>query len=458
MDLLFKEFSPVTAQQWKEQIVKDLKATDFKDLFWKTNNGTIVKPFFTSEDQEEKVSPLFRESDWDVCEQIRVKDEKAANERALTALKGGASGLSFYIHKKINAKILLKDISLEHIYTQFFISNDALHILDDLKEFYGKTNPFDGKIKCFVNIDPLCLFAFFGEWHDDEDKDLSVLKQLMHIPVNVSLYQEAGANTINELAFGLAHLNEYFNYLDKNKSLKNKTLHFTFSAGGDFFNEIAKLRAFRKLVTLLQEQYKTNFPLHIHAQTAQINKSSIDAYTNMLRTTTEGMSAVIGGCNSLCVLPFDEGFESGHETDTNLFGARISRNQQHVFKEESYLNKVADISSGSYYLETLTGQLAEQSWEQFKAIESNGGFVASLKNNFIQNIIEKDAENILSQVKEGKLILVGVNKYQNPKEAIKDSSYVVLPVKDEKKKPVKRIEPLRLAYSFEREKVMQKLD
>ncbi|MCE3229243.1 MAG: methylmalonyl-CoA mutase [Bacteroidetes bacterium] len=448
---LFEEFSPVTAQQWKDQIVKDLKGIDFNQLVWKTNNGFDVKPFYTSEDLKENKSPLFSGNHWDICEQINVKDEKKANEQAINALKGGASGLSFYIHKKIDTKTLIKDISLEHIYTQFFISNDCLHVIDDLKEYYGKKNEFDGKIKCFVNIDPLCLFAFYGEWHDDETKDLSTLNKLVHIPVNVSLYQEAGANTVNELALGLAHLNEYFNYFDNNKTLKDKTLHFIFAVSGDFYNEIAKFRAFRKLVALLQEQYATDFPIHIQAQTAQINKSGLDAYTNMLRTTTEALSAVIGGCDSLSVLPFNYGFE-----DATEFSSRISRNQQHILREESYLDKVADISAGSYYIETLTDQLAEKAWEQFKVIEKEGGFIAGIKNNFIQDMIAKDAEQLLSQVKEGKMILVGVNKFQDPKEKELKNSFLVKS-KEDSKPPYQRIKPIRLAHSYEEEKIKVKL-
>ncbi|MCE3260229.1 MAG: methylmalonyl-CoA mutase [Bacteroidetes bacterium] len=443
---LFKEFSPITAQQWKEQIVKDLKGVDFNQLIWKTRNGIEVKPFYTAEDLKGTPAPAFSESKWEICEQINVKDEKKANAQALEALKGGASGLSFYIHKKIDTKTLIRDISLEHIYSQFFISNDCLHVLDDLKEYYGKKNAFDGKQKCFVNIDPLCLLAFYGEWHENEEKDLSVLNKLVHIPVNVSLYQEAGATTVNELAIGLAHLNEYFNYLNSNKKLSDKTLHFIFAVNGDFYNEIAKFRAFRKLVTLVQEQYGTNFPVHIQVQTAQINKSGLDAYTNMLRTTTEAMSAVIGGCDSLSVLPFNYGFEEPSD-----FSSRISRNQQHILKEESYLDKVADISAGSYYIETLTEDLAEKAWEKFKALEKEGGFIAGITSGSIQDMIAKDANAILCDVKETKMVLVGVNKFQDPKEKTLKNLFQVKS-KEDSKPPYKRIKPIRLAFAFEEEK------
>ncbi|HXB41098.1 MAG TPA: methylmalonyl-CoA mutase family protein, partial [Bacteroidia bacterium] len=395
----------------------DLKGEGFEKLIWHNPNGFDINPFYTSEDLNNKPEPLFTHKHWDVCEQITVNDEKKANKRALKALQGGASGLSFYIYKKMDTVTLLKNISLEHIYTQFFISNDAFHVLNDLKNVYGKINPHDGQIKCFVNIDPLSLFAFYGEWHDNEEKDLSVLEQMLHIPVNVSLYSEAGTDTVTELAIGLAHTNEYFNYLESKKLLKDKTLHFTFSSGTDFFTEIAKLRAFRKLVTLLQQQYKVNFKIHIHAQTTQQNKSNHDAYNNMLRTTTEGMSAVIGGCNSLSVLPYNETFEEASE-----FSARISRNQQLIFKEESYLDKVADIGAGSYYIEKLTDELAEKAWEEFKIIESKGGFIACMKSGFLQTEIKKQAEILITKFKEEKIILVGVNKFQNKNEKSKAPS------------------------------------
>jgi methylmalonyl-CoA mutase len=450
MENLFKEFGGVTSAQWKEQINKDLKGVGFDQLIWKTHNGFDVNPFYNSEDLKVKHEPLFNNSDWDICEQIMVADEKEANKKALQALEGGASGLSFFINKKINTAALIKGISLEHIYSQFTISNDALNVLDDLKSYYGKVNTYDGKIKCFVNIDPLHLFAFYGEWHDDQAKDLSVLNELNHIPVNVGLYEDAGANTVNELAIGLAHTNEYFNYLSEQNNLKDKSLHFSFSVAPDFFTEIAKFRAFRKLIALLQEQYETNFAIHIHAQTTMADKSCMDIYNNMLRTTTEAMSAVIGGANSLTILPYNEGFEKSTE-----FSSRISRNQQHILKDESYLNKVADISAGSYYIESITDSIAEKAWEQFKMIESKGGYIACLKNNFIQDLISEGANSLQKEFNEGKLILVGVNKYENRNESV---NYFGGKTTVIEKREINPIKPIRIASEKEKERSITKVD
>ncbi|MGZ3882602.1 MAG: methylmalonyl-CoA mutase family protein [Bacteroidia bacterium] len=443
MQHLFTEFSPSTKQQWKEQIIKDLKGIDFNLLTWKTHNGLDIAPFYTPEDLHSPTPPLFAHQGWDICEQITVTDEAEANARALKALENGASGLAFYIHKKINTAALINGISLEHIYSQFFLSNDALHVLSDLKQVYGQVNPHDHKLKCFAHVDPLSLYAYYGEWHASLEQDLSVLKQLIHIPVNVSLYEEAGAGTVNELAIGLAHLNEHFNYLSEQNDLQTKqAVHTIFSVAPDFFTEIAKLRAWRKLIALLQQQYGIGLPVHLHVQTAQIDKSSMDAYTNMLRTTTEAMSAVIGGADSICVLPYNEMYEKA--TD---FSSRIALNQQHVLKNESYLDKVSDIAAGSYYIESLTDSIAEKAWEQFKMIESKGGFIACMKSGFIQDLIAADAAVLQQEVKENKLILVGVNKFQNLKEVIK-------PLAGSKpsgrKTEIRPIQPIRLAEAFER--------
>ncbi len=440
MEKLFTEFKGITNEQWKEQIIKDLKGIDFNTLTWHTQNEFDVKPFYTAEDIADNTKPIFAHLDWDICERIEVTDEKQANHQALQALQKGASGLVFYIHKKINTALLIKDISLEHVYSEFIISNDALHVLSDLKNEYGKINSFEEKIKCFVSIDPIHLFAYYGEWHQSQEKDLETLKKLIHIPVNASLYQEAGSNQVNELAFALAHCNEYFNYLNEAKVLSDKLIHVTFSIGGDFFTEIAKLRALRKLMNLLQEQYQTHFPLHIHCKTSQLNKSEKDAYTNLLRSTTEAMSAVIGGTDSLSISPYDDSF-----SEANEFSSRMAINQHHILKDESYLNKVEDIATGSYYIESLSEQLAEKAWLKFKELETKGGFIASLNSGFIQETIESDFNFISKTYKENKAILIGVNKYQNTTETKQTLKKRDVSANG---KNIKRILPKRLTELF----------
>lgn len=391
MQKLFTEFNFTTAAQWKEQLVKDLKGIDYNTLVWKTNSGINVQPFYTKENLTTNPTPVFAKNDWAICENVLVTDAKAANAQALNALQNGASGLVFHVTKQTDFAVLLKGILLQHIYSLFMVKSE---FEKELTTFLSSISIGD---TCFVECDT----TLDGKVE---------LRSTSSICINTNLYQEAGANTINELAFSIAHLNEYLNVAPT--SIKN--VHINISVGGDFFMEIAKLRALRKLVGFLLNQYEIKADIHIHAQTTLINKSTIDSYNNMLRSTTEAMSASIGGANSIVVLPFDVEFNS-----QNDFSSRMARNQQLILKDESYLNVVADMSAGSYYIETLTETLCEKAWEQFKIIESKGGLLACLKSNYIQDMISKDAETLIQQFKEGKLVLVGVNKFQNKNEEMK---------------------------------------
>jgi methylmalonyl-CoA mutase len=390
MQKLFTEFTATTAAQWKEQLVKDLKGIDYNTLVWKTNSGIEVQPFYTHENLNNSPSPIFTISDWAICETIFVTDAKTANAQALNALRNGASGLVFHITHKTDFLILLNEVLLQYIYTLFVVPPE---FEKELAVFLSSISVGDN---CFVECDT----TLNGKVE---------LQKTSSICMSTNLYQEAGANTINELAFSIAHLNEYLNIASSSIT----TIHLNVSVGGDFFMEIAKLRALRKLINFLLNEYKLTANIHIHAQTTSINKSVVDSYNNMLRSTTEAMSASIGGANSIAVLPFDLEFNP-----QNDFSSRMARNQQLILKDESYLNKVADMAAGSYYIETLTETLCEKSWEQFKVIESKGGILASLKSNYIQESISKDAEALIKQFKEGKLVLVGVNKFQNKNEGV----------------------------------------
>lgn len=436
---LFSEFPHSSAEEWEKKIIQDLKIKSLNDIT-KQNGSLRTLPFYTEKDLTSKITSVRTDNGWETCESIFVNNEKEANQLALEALKGGASGLVFNLPKQTDLKTLLKNISIEHIYTQFNISNDSLHAIKDLNEYYLKPNKFNKRSTCFVNLDPLYLLAKFGEWHESEEKDLSQIKALKHITVNAVLYKESGADVVNELAFTLTHLNEYFNYLGEKKLKESKYIHLSFSQSNDFFTEIAKLRAIRKLVALLQKAWEIKIPLHLHSQTALLNKSSMDAYTNLLRTSTESMSAVLGGSDSVSVLPFNEGFSS----DKN-FSNRIARNQLHILKEESYLDKVADIAYGSYYIENLTETIAQQAWNAFKEIEKNGGFLAGLKTGELQKLISDNAKILQADYLENKKTLVGVNKFQNKNEkniAVKSKAKF-------NKKDVEPFETIRLAHKFE---------
>ena len=303
------------------------------------------------------------------------------------------------------------------------------------------------KVNVSICLDVIHHLAETGNWYQNQEQDLLLVSKNQHpsfktIGIDASLYQNAGATQSFELACALAHAHEYLVKISENNKATDSTFRFTLAIGSDFFGEIAKLRALRKLWAIISKEYAVNPELHLHGETSFLNKSSLDAYTNMLRTSTEGMSAVIGGCNSLTIHPFNESFEN-----TSAFSERMARNQQLIFKEESYLHQTSDMGAGSYYIETLTNQLAEKAWDAFKQIEEKGGFIACLKSNYIQNTIQEQAGQLIDQFKETQLVLVGVNKFQNPKET--NTTEVKKQVQEQTANTlIEVIKPLSLAEHF----------
>jgi len=183
--------------------------------------------------------------------------------------------------------------------------------------------------------------------------------------------------------------------------------------------EIAKLRAARMLWTRIAEQYKPHNPeslkVAIHATTGTWNKSVYDPYVNLLRLTTECMSAAIGGANAITVLPFNNTYK-----ETDEFSARIARNIQIILKEEAYLDKVIDPAAGSYYIESLTDEIAQISWNKFREIEESGGMITVMENGSVKKDIEKVAAQRNMDIAMRKTPILGTNIFPNLKETILD--------------------------------------
>jgi methylmalonyl-CoA mutase len=240
-------------------------------------------------------------------------------------------------------------------------------------------------------------------------------------------FNNAGANTVQELAFSLSAGNDYMSNLTDlgvDATLINKKLKFHFGIGGNYFFEIAKFRAARFLWGQIMQKYgvsKEESQMHIHAQTTEWNKTIYDPYTNMLRTTTEAMSAVLGGVESLTVDPFNKIFE-----DTNNFSERIARNQQIVLKEEAYFDKVTDPAAGSYYIENLTNEIAQKAWKLFLEIENKGGYIKAFMEGFIQNMLSEEAKSRKNAIVNRQENLLGINQYPNFNESKQQIDFSVL--------------------------------
>jgi methylmalonyl-CoA mutase len=237
------------------------------------------------------------------------------------------------------------------------------------------------------------------------------------VAVNTRLYNNAGGNSVQELAFALATGVEYLRQAES-RGVSIDTIApkitFGFAMGADIFLAIAKLRAARLLWSKIVAASGGNTEsqkMRIHASTTLWNKSKRDPYVNLLRGTTEAFSAVAGGADSIYVAPFDEVVRTPDE-----FSKRIARNTQIILGEESHFDHVVDPAGGSYYVETLTAQVADTAWTLFQQIEKEGGMTKALQAGTPQKQVKAIAAKKAEQVAQRRLSIIGVNVYSNATE------------------------------------------
>lgn len=450
---LFNDFEEVSAKQWKQKVQYDLKGADYNEtLVWKSLDGINVKPFYHPDETPEPArlkTPL----EWNITEQIYVSSAEKANKKALTALKKGAESIWFILpSEEIDLKELFKDLNLTkipiYLKPEFASAEFFLRLDEEVK----------AGSKVFLQFDIIGNLARSGNWFKDQQEDHKVLDVLLQkcrnlssfISVDLGLYQNAGANIPQQLAYALAHLNEYLNHMSQRTEVsKMAKIQFLVSVGPNYFFEIAKLRALRLLFSTLSSEYGGSFEIDILAQPTRRNKTLYDFNVNLLRTTTESMSAVLGGANSVCNMAYDAIYHKN-----NHFGSRIARNQLLVLKHESYFEKVANPAEGSYYVETLTHEMADKALDIFKNIEKGGGFVTQLKEGTIQKKISESAEKEQEEFDQGKLVLVGTNKYPNEQDRMKDELELYPFVKHKPRKTL--LQPIiekRLSEKTEQERL-----
>lgn len=441
---LFSEFPPVTTQQWMDRITADLKGADFeKKLVWKTNEGFQVKPFYRAEDLEGmKITdslpgeyPYVRgtktDNNWLVSQDIEVSDPKKANEKALEILNKGINSLCFILQTNQitaeNLETLLKGICLECIELNFRSCSSEVAKLTTLLAEYVAANQLDAeKIVGSVKYDPFKRMLNKG-FDTDEQKIMAEMKAVLEaaaslpkirvFSANPYLFNNAGAYCAQELGFGLAYGNEFLTLASEaGLSVKEvaKKVKFNFGIGSNYFMEIAKFRAARLLWSQIVNAYlaegdcKSAAKMRIHASTSEFNQSVYDAYVNLLRSQTEAMSASIAGVDSMTVVPFDAAYQKSDD-----FSERIARNQQLLLKEESHLDQIVDASAGSYYIENLTSALAEEAWKIFLAVDEKGGFLAAIREGFVQAEVNASNKKRMNDVSNRREILLGTNQYPN---------------------------------------------
>lgn len=446
---LLNEFESVSSKQWKQQIQYELNGADYNDtLVWESPEGIKVKPFYHNDEFKSKYS-INTPNAFNILQNIFVHDITLSNKRAIAVLNRGAESIRFTIeNEKVSIEELMQNLPIEK--TQYFFYLPFLSI-----DFVNKISAFTSKNKAniVIQIDPIGQLCKDGNWFQNLEKDFEKLNFISEktnnsfLTIASEIYQNAGANMVQQLAFTLAHVNEYFNRI----SYINQPITIEVAVGTNYFFEIAKLRALRLLFTTLASAYNHSLDCHIIATPTKRNKTLYDYNVNMLRTTTECMSAILGGANSIANLPYDTLYHKDNE-----FGDRIARNQLLILKNESYFDKVNNPADGAYYIENLTEHLAEKALLLFKDIEANGGFVTQLIEGTIQKKIQESAFKDQELFDEGKEVLVGTNKYPNKNDQMKHDLELYPFVKQKPRKTL--ITPIiekRIAEKMEQERLSQ---
>jgi len=239
--------------------------------------------------------------------------------------------------------------------------------------------------------------------------------QLRTIGVNTTPWSEAGGSATQELAFALAAGVEYLRELQNrgiDPAVAAARLRFTFAVGPQFFTEIAKFRAFRLLwsraVSAFGAKVGASAKSAVHARTGRWNKTAYDPPVNLLRVTTEALSAVLGGCDSLHIGPYDEAAGA-----TDDFSRRIARNVHTLLAEEFHVTATADPAGGSWFVEKLTDELARQAWTLFQQIEKEGGLAAALRRGLPQQLVAATAGEKDGAIAQRRAGLVGTNLFPN---------------------------------------------
>ena len=356
-------FTPVTLQDWENLVKKQLKTDDIYAILSKENlEGISVKPYYDKSPDNLKNLPKVEEST-----HLVAKYQEGLEE---------------------DAYAFLLNNNVEKLYDKtIFVANEDLagHIT------LSEENRYFSLIDVFVN----------NEINSQLAEELLSKNFERNICVDASLYQNAGASITQQLTFSLGKAKELAEVFGA--EIINK-LVFKFAIGANYFFEIAKIRAFKMLFNQFSKEFNLDLIPYIFAETSLRNKAKNDEENNLIRSTLEIAAAMIAGSDAVFANDFKV-------QNSNTLSEEISFKQQVVLAYESIINVFEDAANGSYYVEEITHQLAENAWKLFLELENSGGFVENLKSGKIAEIIYNQAIAEQNWVEEGKIKLIGVNLY-----------------------------------------------
>lgn len=461
---LFDEFPPVSTEDWESKIREDLGGKDYdRMLVWDSLEGVTVQPYYRRGDLDglphvasDAPSPLVDASarpanGWRVRQEIAASSLPEANRLAREALDRGATDLGLVVDVPPRAdtegsaspgpsagvpvrtvgdlKALLDDVALADVGLHLTGGTSGAVLLAMLLALAEERAVDPGRLRGSVHYDPAAALAT-GQVASpptafalaaDLARTRDAVPGVRTLTVSAKPYHDAGASLVQELAFTLGALSETLAHLtDDGVALPTAVdaLQFVVPVSTRHFLEIAKLRALRLLAPQVIGAFAAAddatakgvdvapTDLFVQAVTSQRTQTVYGPYVNMLRGTTEAMSAVLGGCDVLSVAPFD-----ALTREPSSFSTRIARNTQLVLRDEAHADQVADPTAGSYYVEAVTDQLARRAWARFQQLESDGGLLAGLQSGAVQADVDAVRQKRLDAVTSRRRVLVGTNHY-----------------------------------------------
>lgn len=456
----------VTFEDWQKLAERELKASP-ENLVWNTPEGIAVKPLYTSDDLKgvghletlPGLAPFVRGPratmyagrPWTIRQYAGFSTAEESNAFYRKALAAGQKGLSVAFdlathrgydsdHPRVvgdvgkagvaidsveDMKILFDGIPLDEMSVSMTMNGAVIPILASFIVAGEEQGVAREKLSGTIQNDILKEFMVRNTYIYPPEPSMRIVADIIEYTarempkfnsISISGYhmQEAGATLVQELAFTLADGREYVraaiaNGMDVDAFAGR--LSFFFAIGMNFFMEAAKLRAARLLWSRIMEEFQpkkqSSLMLRTHCQTSGVSLQEQDPYNNIVRTAYEALAAALGGTQSLHTNSFDEAIALPTE-----FSARIARNTQLILQHETGVTKVVDPLAGSYYVESLTAELAEQAWALIDEVESLGGMTKAVASGMPKRKIEEAATRRQAAVDRGEEVIVGVNKYR----------------------------------------------
>ena len=445
----FDEFEPTSYEVWKAAAIESLKGGIFeKKLFTKTPEGIVLSPIYTEEEAAPYKERLgfpgaadflrgtktagYAEEPWKIAQEVEVHDPAEANKVLLEELNKGTTAVSFdadavKLDTLKDVETLLNEVQLRYAPLSVYAGATALPLISAIAKRQRNVGD-DAPLTGCVGADPIGEAVkkggFDSSFDSYMDQMATTLKFASHhapdlktIFVQSSVYHNGGANAIQEAAAALATGLTYIDaMMDRGYTVDQAAEHirFNFCLGPNFFMEIAKLRAVRVVWAQLMQAYGAGEKaqcIDVFAETSQFTTTLYDPYVNVLRATTQAFSGVVGGVSGMKVLPFDAAVR-----ESDGFSRRIARNIQVMMQEEFNLLSPVDPAGGSWYVETLTGQLGEAIWNQIQKIQAQGGMLAALKAGTVQSEIAATLADRFKRLATRQDRAVGTNMYPNMSE------------------------------------------